>query len=48
MIGNIIQSEFLLSRDYPEAAALAFVLMAIMLVGAILYARLLGTEEITT
>ena len=48
MIGNIIQSEFLRSRDYPEAAALAFVLMAIMLIGAILYARILGTEEITT
>lgn len=48
MIGNIIQSEFLRARDYPEAAALAFTLMAIMLVGAVLYARLLGTEEITT
>ena len=48
MIGNIIQSEFLRSRDYPEAAALAFVLMAFMLVGAIVYARVLGTEEITT
>jgi spermidine/putrescine transport system permease protein len=48
MIGNIIQSEFLRARDYPEAAALAFTLMAIMLVGAILYARVLGTEEITT
>jgi spermidine/putrescine transport system permease protein len=48
MIGNIIQSEFLRSRDYPEAAALAFVLMGILLVGAVLYARLLGTEEITT
>lgn len=48
MIGNIIQSEFLRARDYPEAAALAFTLMAIMLVGAVLYARVLGTEEITT
>jgi spermidine/putrescine transport system permease protein len=48
MIGNIIQVEFLRARDYPEAAALAFVLMAIMLVGAIVYARVLGTEEITT
>ena len=48
MIGNIIQSEFLGERDYPEAAALAFTLMAIMLVGAILYARVLGTEEITS
>jgi spermidine/putrescine transport system permease protein len=47
MIGNVIQSEFLRDRNYPEAAALAFVLMAIMLVGAIVYARLLGTERIT-
>jgi spermidine/putrescine transport system permease protein len=48
MIGNIIQQEFLTARDYPEAASLAFILMAILLVGAIMYARLLGTEEVTT
>ena len=30
-----------------KPAALAFVLMAIMLVGAIIYARVLGTERIT-
>jgi spermidine/putrescine transport system permease protein len=48
MIGNIIQTEFLQARDYPEAAALGFVLMAIMLLGALVYARVLGTEEITT
>lgn len=48
MIGNIIQTEFLQARDYPEAAALAFILMAIMLIGAIVYARVLGTEDITT
>ena len=48
MIGNIIQQEFLTARDYPEAASLAFILMAILLVGAIVYARLLGTEEVTT
>lgn len=48
MIGNVIQQEFLVSRDFPEATALAFLLMAILLVGAIIYARLLGTEEITT
>ncbi|MGA9162067.1 MAG: ABC transporter permease [Actinomycetota bacterium] len=47
MIGNVIQSEFLRDRNYPEAAALAFVLMAIMLVGAIIYARVLGTARIT-
>lgn len=47
MIGNVIQHEFLVNRDYPEAAALAFVVMAFMVIGAILYARLLGTERIT-
>jgi len=47
MIGNVIQSEFLRDRNYPEATALAIVLMGIMLVGAIIYARLLGTERIT-
>ena len=47
MIGNVIQSEFLRDRNYPEAAALAFVLMAIMLVGAVIYARVLGTSRIT-
>ena len=47
MIGNVIQSEFLRDRNYPEAAALAFVLMAVMLVGAVIYARVLGTSRIT-
>jgi spermidine/putrescine transport system permease protein len=48
MIGNQIQLEFLRAREYPTAAALAFTLMAIMLIGAILYARVLGTEDVTT
>ncbi len=47
MIGNVIQAEFLRNRDYPEGAALAFVLMGVMVVGAVVYARLLGTERIT-
>ena len=47
MIGNVIQNEFLISRNYPRASALAFLLMAIMVVGAIIYARVLGTERIT-
>jgi spermidine/putrescine transport system permease protein len=48
MIGNIINSQFLTYRNYPEASALAFIVMLLMLVGAVMYARLLGTEEITT
>ena len=47
MIGNVIQSQFLELRDYPVAAALSFVLMAMILVGIVVYARLLGTRSLT-
>ena len=47
MIGNVISLQFLRYRNYSDAAALAFVLMAVMVVGAVIYARLLGTEEVT-
>ena len=47
MIGNIIQREYLTNNDYPEAAALSFILMAAILIGVFLYARALGTEELT-
>jgi spermidine/putrescine transport system permease protein len=47
MIGNVIQREFLQNNDFPEAAALSFILMAAILLGVVLYARLLGTEELT-
>jgi len=48
MIGNIIQRQFLVVRDYPTAAALSFMLMVLILAGVALYARLLGTEELTS
>jgi spermidine/putrescine transport system permease protein len=47
MIGNVIQSQFLNIRDYPTAAALSFVLMGMILVGILVYARILGTERLT-
>jgi spermidine/putrescine transport system permease protein len=47
MIGNVIQAEFLRTRDYPEATSLALVLIAITVLGAVIYARVLGTERIT-
>ena len=47
MIGNVIQREFLTNNDYPEAAALSFLLMAAILLGVFLYARVIGTEELT-
>jgi spermidine/putrescine transport system permease protein len=47
MIGNVIQSKFLTILDYPTAAALSFILMSLILVGILLYARLLGTRNLT-
>jgi spermidine/putrescine transport system permease protein len=47
MIGNVIQSKFLAITDYPQAAALSFVLMSIILVMVLIYARALGTERLT-
>ena len=46
MIGNVIQTEYFTNLNYPTAAALSFILMAVLLVGVFLYARLLGTEDV--
>jgi spermidine/putrescine transport system permease protein len=47
MIGNVIQGRFLQTNDYPTASALSFVLMAGILVTVLIYARALGTEQLT-
>lgn len=47
MIGNVIQSRFLTNADYPSASALSFILMAAILVAVALYARALGTENLS-
>ncbi len=47
MIGNVIQSRYLVVTDYPTAAALSFALMAVILVLLLAYARLVGTEALT-
>jgi spermidine/putrescine transport system permease protein len=46
MIGNVIQSRFLELADYPVAAALSFILMALMLVLVVVWARIAGTEAL--
>jgi len=46
MIGNVIQQQFLVVKDYPAAAALSMVLMVIILVGVLGYTRALGTEDL--
>lgn len=47
MIGNVIQSKFLVIVDYPLASAGAVILMVLILIGVALYARALGTERLT-
>jgi spermidine/putrescine transport system permease protein len=46
MIGNIIEKNFGKEFFRPELSALSFMLMAMILIGVLVYARLLGTEEI--
>jgi spermidine/putrescine transport system permease protein len=47
MIGNVIQSKYLVIQDYPQAAALSFILMSFILIGIFLYARILGARNLT-
>ncbi|GAA0428561.1 ABC transporter permease [Acrocarpospora corrugata] len=46
MIGNIIQTEYLVNSNYPTASALSFTLMAVLLIGIFIYARTLGTDNV--
>jgi spermidine/putrescine transport system permease protein len=46
MIGNVIDSRFLVVLDYPTAAALSLTLMFTVLVLVVLYLRRIGTEEL--
>jgi spermidine/putrescine transport system permease protein len=46
MIGNVIQKQFLVVKDYPVAAALSVVLMLLILAGVLYYTKALGTEEL--
>lgn len=46
MVGNAIQKQFLNVLDYPTAAAMSFILMALILIMVSLYMRRAGTEEL--
>jgi spermidine/putrescine transport system permease protein len=46
MIGNVIQSLYLTQADYPSAAALSFVLMALIMVAVVIYIRFAGSEAL--
>jgi len=43
MVGNVIQSLYLQQRDYPQAAALSFLMMAAILAVVAIYLKFAGT-----
>jgi len=46
MVGNVIDSAFLVRLDYPQGAALSFLLMAVILAIVLVYLRRAGTDEV--
>lgn len=46
MIGNVIESNFLVSLNYPAAASLSIVLMAVILILVAGYVKRSGTEDL--
>jgi spermidine/putrescine transport system permease protein len=46
MIGNVIQSLYLKQSEYPSAAALSFVLMALIMIIVLVYIRFAGSEAL--
>jgi spermidine/putrescine transport system permease protein len=46
MIGNVIQSLYLKQTNYPSAAALSFVLTALIMVVVLIYIRFAGSEAL--
>jgi spermidine/putrescine transport system permease protein len=45
MVGNLIQHEYLVIRDWPFGSAVAFVLMALVVLGVMAYLRRGGIFE---
>lgn len=46
MVGNVIQGLYLNLRDYPSAAALSFILMAVIMAAVVIYIRFAGSEAL--
>jgi spermidine/putrescine transport system permease protein len=47
MIGNLIQHQYLVVRDWPFGSALSFVLMAGVLAAVLYYLRAGGARSLT-
>ena len=46
MIGNVIQSQYLVTKDYPIAAALSFTMMALIVALVLIYIKFAGSESL--
>ena len=46
MIGNVIESNFLITLNYPAAASLSIIFMTVILVMVIVYVKRSGTEDL--
>jgi spermidine/putrescine transport system permease protein len=46
MIGNVIQGQYLNTKDYPTAAALSFIMMALIVALVAIYIRFAGSESL--
>jgi spermidine/putrescine transport system permease protein len=46
MIGTVIEANFLVLQNYPAAAALSIILMAVILVLVSIYVKRSGTEDL--
>ncbi|MEO6505887.1 MAG: ABC transporter permease [Terrimesophilobacter sp.] len=46
MVGNVIESNFLIINNYPAAAAMSIMLMAVILIMVIVYVKRSGTEDL--
>ena len=46
MIGNVIQSKYLVINDYPVAAALSFTLLILIMILLFVYIKSAGTESL--
>ena len=47
MIGNAIQAQYMVTLNYPLAAAASLILMVSLLVCVAVYSRLFGTKDLT-
>ena len=47
MIGNVVQTLYLTNNDYPQASAISLILMVGLIVGVVIYTRVLRGQELT-